>query len=165
MLLALDPRGPPKHLTDSPAVFETGSRVSPDGRWAAFVSDASGRNEVHVGPFPGPDNSVKVTRTGGFSRPVWRRDSAELFFQRGVQIWSVLVEPGEEPGAPFRHRPARMLFEAGVPGGVETYYLVAQTATNRLAAIRSESPDVQLVYVPHWFDELQRRRREGRRDN
>ena len=165
MLLALDPRGPPKHLTDSPAVFETGSRVSPDGRWAAFVSDASGRNEVHVGPFPGPDNSVKVTRTGGFSRPVWRRDSAELFFQRGVQIWSVLVEPGEEPGAPFRHRPARMLFEAGVPGGVETYYLVAQTATNRLAAIRSESPDVQLVYVPHWFDELQRRMREGRRDN
>src|SRR4029079_7667763 len=28
------------------------TRISPNGRWAAYVSDQSGRNEVYVRPFP-----------------------------------------------------------------------------------------------------------------
>ena len=32
---------------------EQDARFSPDGRWVAFTSDESGREEVYVVPFPG----------------------------------------------------------------------------------------------------------------
>ena len=45
---------------------------SPDGRWLAYSSDASGRGEVYVRPFPGPGAAVQVS-TGGGGTPTWSR--------------------------------------------------------------------------------------------
>jgi Tol biopolymer transport system component len=33
---------------------EFGAEFSPDGRWLAYFSDESGRQEVYLVPFPGP---------------------------------------------------------------------------------------------------------------
>jgi eukaryotic-like serine/threonine-protein kinase len=43
-------------------------RLSPDGRWIAFVTDESGRSEVVVQPFPGPGARIQVSVTGGTER-------------------------------------------------------------------------------------------------
>jgi serine/threonine protein kinase len=58
---------------------ETYATFSPDGRWVAYTSAESGRNEVYVVPFPEPGGKWQVSQGGG-SFPRWRRDSAELFY-------------------------------------------------------------------------------------
>jgi eukaryotic-like serine/threonine-protein kinase len=52
---------------------------SPDGRWIAYTSRESGREEVYVAPFPGPGGKWEVSSSGG-KMPRWRRDGRELFF-------------------------------------------------------------------------------------
>jgi dipeptidyl aminopeptidase/acylaminoacyl peptidase len=58
---------------------ERDARMSPDGRWIAYVSDESGRAEVSVRSVSGPARRFVVSAEGG-DHPVWRRDGAELFF-------------------------------------------------------------------------------------
>jgi eukaryotic-like serine/threonine-protein kinase len=58
---------------------------SPDGRFIAFQSDASGREEVYVRPVAGNARSVPVSGGGG-QLPRWA-DNGELFFwQRDLLI-------------------------------------------------------------------------------
>jgi Tol biopolymer transport system component len=52
---------------------ELDGQFSPDGKWIAYTSDESGRNEIYVVSFP--ENSAKfpVSNRGG-NLPRWRRD-------------------------------------------------------------------------------------------
>ena len=52
---------------------------SPDGRWIAYHSNASGRHEVYVRPFPPGEGFIPISSAGGWS-PRWRADGSELFF-------------------------------------------------------------------------------------
>jgi hypothetical protein len=45
----------------------------------AYASRESGREEVYVGPFPGPGGKWQVSSSGG-RMPRWRRDGRELYF-------------------------------------------------------------------------------------
>ena len=69
--------------------------ISPDGRWLAFSSSESGRNEIYVQPFRLPGARIRLSQSGG-RRPRWRRDGRELFFQSGQSLLVVPVEPGED---------------------------------------------------------------------
>jgi len=64
-------------LSDS--FLERDARVSPDGRWIAYVSEESGRPEVSVRSLEGVSRRFVVSTLGG-DQPVWRRDGAELFY-------------------------------------------------------------------------------------
>jgi hypothetical protein len=83
---------------------ETESRFSPDGRFVAYVSNASGSSEVYVAPFADPSKGKRLTTTGGRS-PVWSRDGRELFY-RGEDQWVVSLpirtDPAIEAGTPSR---------------------------------------------------------------
>jgi Tol biopolymer transport system component len=77
--LPLEGDGPPE------LVLKTGfhvaePRLSPDGRWLAYISDESGRYEVYVEPFRRPGERVRVSVDGG-GQPKWRNDGKELFFR------------------------------------------------------------------------------------
>jgi Tol biopolymer transport system component len=66
-------------------------RFSPDGRWLAYVSDESGREEVYLEAFPGHENRSQVSKDGG-TNPRWRRDGRELFYMAPAgQLMSVGV--------------------------------------------------------------------------
>ena len=39
--------------------------MSPDGKWLAYVSTVSGRNEVYVQAYPGPGQPILVSTAGG----------------------------------------------------------------------------------------------------
>jgi serine/threonine-protein kinase len=68
--------------------IEDMARVSPDGNWVAYVSDASGSNEIFVQPFPGPGARVQVSSRGG-DEPVWARDGSRLFYRDGRNFVAV----------------------------------------------------------------------------
>ena len=67
---------------------EFAARLSPDGRWIAYVSNESGRREIYVKKFIlEPDGSAGVaagkwiiSRKGGVGMVHWRRDGKELYY-------------------------------------------------------------------------------------
>jgi serine/threonine-protein kinase len=67
-----------RSFLDSRAV-ETSPQLSPDGRWLAYVSDESGRDEVYLRRFPEGRPRVPVSRDGGLA-PAWSHTGNELFF-------------------------------------------------------------------------------------
>ncbi|PYS33651.1 MAG: hypothetical protein DMG14_31290, partial [Acidobacteria bacterium] len=54
-------------------------KLSPNGRWLAYVSEESKRSEVYVQTFPTIGGKWQVS-TLGADHPVWRRDGEELFY-------------------------------------------------------------------------------------
>jgi dipeptidyl aminopeptidase/acylaminoacyl peptidase len=67
-------------VSNADRAIETMPRLSPDGRWIAFTTDESGRQEVVVQAFPGPGGRVQVSARGG-SEPVWAPDGKRLFYR------------------------------------------------------------------------------------
>jgi len=95
---------------------ERSPRFSPDGKWLAYVSDESGRNDVYVQPFPGPGPKWLVSTEGGID-PVWSRDGRELFYRKDDQMMAVSVAAAR--GAFSAGRPQRLFeirFDAGDNG-------------------------------------------------
>ncbi len=101
---------------------------SPDGRWVAYQSNASGRHEIYVRRFvpPGAAGTAaaeaggqwQVSATGGIT-PAWRPDGKELYYlnPEGEMMAAPMAVVGNalEPGAPVVLFPTRI-----VGGGVET---------------------------------------------
>ncbi|MDX2473354.1 MAG: hypothetical protein QNL91_06550, partial [Candidatus Krumholzibacteria bacterium] len=61
------------------ALNERDAQFSPDGRWVAFCSDESGRDEVYVAPFPGPGGKWQISTREG-DRPRWSPDGRRIFY-------------------------------------------------------------------------------------
>jgi eukaryotic-like serine/threonine-protein kinase len=80
---------------------EVGGRLSPDGKWLAYSSSESGRQEIYVQSFPAPGGKVRVS-TGGGTQPVWSRDGRELFYRSAEQLMAVKVsfDEGVSVGTP-----------------------------------------------------------------
>jgi Tol biopolymer transport system component len=72
-----------------------------DGEWVAYVSDESGREEIHVRSFEGPDPAVPISNGGG-ANPRWNGAGDELFYLRGSTLVAVPMELDEScrPGEP-----------------------------------------------------------------
>ena len=50
---------------------ERNAEISPDGRWLAYQSNASGQNEIYVRPFPNVEDGQWLISSGGGTRPLW----------------------------------------------------------------------------------------------
>ena len=124
----------PRPLVATAANEGTTAALSPDGLWLAYTSDATGRREIWVRPYPGPGAPARVSHDGG-AEPRWARDGATLYYLRGRAMMGAKVETsnGFEFEAPVR------LFG----GDFRTFerppsYDVA--ADGRFVTTRSESP-------------------------
>jgi Tol biopolymer transport system component len=69
---------------------ETQGQFSPDGRWVAYVSDESGRQEIYVTPADGSGGPTLVSPGSG---PRWRGDSNELFFWLANRLTAAVMDP------------------------------------------------------------------------
>ncbi len=118
---------------ESEAVF------SPDGRWVAYRSNESGRDEIYVKPFPGPAGRWQVS-VGGGTRPKWRRDEKEIFYltdddkimSAEIRVKGAALEVGAVK-ALFQARPQRpgWLYDATGDG---QRFLVNTTAVEQSAS-------------------------------
>jgi hypothetical protein len=99
-VLAVDGDRVPRKLLRS-ADNERWPRLSPDGRWMAYVADESKQVEVFVQSYPELGTRRKVSVNGG-GEPVWSHDGRELFFRQGTTMLSIAVEtdPVFRTGAP-----------------------------------------------------------------
>jgi len=72
------------------AHLEYQARVSPDGKWIAFVTDESGSEQVVVQAFAGTGVRVQVSTNGG-SEPVWSRDGRRLFYRANKKFIAATI--------------------------------------------------------------------------
>lgn len=76
---------------------ETDARISPDGRWLAYVSDESGKWEVYLQQFVSPGGKWRTSSIGG-TQPEWSHDGREIFYVTADQ--TVHVGASLNPGTP-----------------------------------------------------------------
>jgi WD40 repeat protein len=72
---------------------ESAAAFSPDGRWVAYQSNASMRNEVYVRRYPLSSEQWQISNGGGES-PIWSPDGKELFYASGETIMRVPIGGG-----------------------------------------------------------------------
>ncbi len=79
MVRNLEGRGPDRPLAATPAQ-EDHPRVSPDGRWVAYVKDDGSGPQVVVQSISGVGARVQVSVRGG-DEPVWSPDGRRIFYR------------------------------------------------------------------------------------
>ena len=139
--------------------FELQGRVSPGGRWLAYVSNESGQFDVYVKPFPTGEGHWRVSPEGGIE-PLWSRDERELFYLASDQwLMSAAVKTGGtafERAAPVRLFQTRMSTLAN-PFFARNQYVVSADSQRFLV----NEPTGQLApitVVVNWPAELNRPR-------
>jgi dipeptidyl aminopeptidase/acylaminoacyl peptidase len=130
---------------------EDQAMFSPDGRWIAYVSNESGRNEVYVRPFPGSGGITQISTTGGLL-PVWAQDSHELFYRDGDKMMVATIDTKPE----FAAGKPRLLFES--PSIIPDRYGITPDGRHFVMIEEGEyaTPPTQLNIVLNWFEELKR---------
>ena len=114
---------------------ESAPRFSPDGRWIAYVSDASGRAEVFVRGPAAPPPGHQISKDGGME-PVWARDGSALLYRAAGRLMSVPIA-GTDPS---RMGPAREVFSTGMqPGTFDSANYDALSGTGRFVMIAGAS--------------------------
>ena len=90
-LYVVDLRGDRKPYPFLPAAVNgSAPAFSPDGKWLAFESTQSGRNEVYITPFPDGGAQYQVSTNGG-ERPAWSHTGKEMFYRENLTLMSVSV--------------------------------------------------------------------------
>ena len=129
--------------------LERSMRVSPDGRWIAYVSNRAGREEVLVRPYPDPGTGAvwQVSNDGG-TEPVWSRSGRELFFKSKGTLFSaeIRTSTGFAVGARRRLFPTKGFFDNEwharydvLPGDTAFIMIGVDVATQRRRTIAVEN--------------------------
>ena len=142
---------------------ERAATFSPDGRWLAYVSNESGRDEIYVRPYPGPGRENTVSTTGG-QEPVWSADGRELFYRNQDQMFAVTVDI---TGENFEAESPEQLFAgpydldiAGASGGVPNYAVSPdglRFLMIKQSGVFAEGRRPEINVVLDWFEELKER--------
>jgi Tol biopolymer transport system component len=148
---------PVKPLLNSP-FDETAPRLSPDGRWLAYISNESGRGEVYVVPFPGRGGRWQVSNNGvaggGLSITggvTWSRDGKQLYFRDaagGLMTVDVQVQ-----GSEFHSGLPRQIFTA--PGAMRP---IASAPDGRILVMLQAEQEVTspITLVLNWDAEMKK---------
>jgi serine/threonine-protein kinase len=147
----------PTPLMQTPST-EQNAEVSPDGRWVAYQSNDSGRDEVYVRPFPNVDGGRASISTSGGRAPLWSRSGNELFY---VSADGAVMAVPVNRGPVWRHGPAAQVVAPGYfhAGEVMRTFDVSLDGRRFLmikqTAVAAGTPR-SIVVVQNWFGELTR---------
>jgi hypothetical protein len=145
----------------APSVFlktpfrEVNGVFSPDGRWVAYMSNESGRQEIYVRPFAGTSaaGGQSQVSTAGGAFPVWRHDGKELYYLNPAGVMMAvpitIIGATVEPGVPLQLFPTQI---AG--GGREAQqgrqYDVAIDGRFLINVVAAGAPTVPITLLMNW---------------
>ena len=132
---------------------EAQARISPDGRWIAYVSDTSGTQEVYLRRYPNLDAPRRVSAGGG-AQPQWRGDQRELFFlapDRSMMAVSLTDADASPLGVP------RRLFQTSIaddPSGARDSYAAMPDGRSFLIDARYNDTTTPITVLLDWAADL-----------
>ena len=132
------------------AFNEAQARISPDGRWIAYVSDESDTSEVYVRRYP-EMNDAQLISVGGGGQPQWRADQKELFYlsqDRSLMAVTVTVGNRLSFGAP--QRLFRASFESGPSAARDSYVVMADGQSFLIDARENDNPASPITMMLNW---------------
>ena len=133
---------------------------SPDGRWLAYTSNESGRDEVYVRPFPRTEGVARLVSIGGGSGPVWAPNGSTLYYRGAsgdMMSVPVTLTPTFTSG-----RPQTLFRFTGVyrMSGTATAYDIHPDGKRFIMVSERKdaaaTPRQQVNIVLNWFEELKR---------
>ncbi|MCG6923096.1 MAG: protein kinase [Acidobacteria bacterium] len=128
--------------------FDEGEgKFSPDGRWVAYSSEESGREEVYVRAYPSGEKRLASVK-GGFN-PLWHPSGRELYFGSGSSLMAVSVSdrPSLRIGAP------RKVLELSAPLSIGQETIDISPDGERFL-VTEKAQVRQINVVVNWFEEL-----------
>jgi dipeptidyl aminopeptidase/acylaminoacyl peptidase len=135
---------------------ERNPSLSPDGRWLAYTSDETGRDEVYVVPFPDVAGGKWAVSAAGGIEPVWSRNGRELFYRN---LRREMVAVPIETQQTFTVGPAEVLFSASnlKTNVIHPQYYVSPDG-RRFLMIRHISGDAvgRLILVQNFLEQLKK---------
>jgi len=141
------------------AFTEISPALSPNGRWLAYSSNESGKNEIYVVPFPNARAGKWAISTGGGTEPLWSHRGTELFY-RDASGNLVAVEVNTNPT--FSVGRATALFPAAGYSSLRFNPQYAVGPDDRrflmIRPLETNTPD-KLIVVENWFEELKAKSR------
>ncbi len=96
-------------LVDLPGSEQHSAQISPDGKWIAYASTETGRQEIWIEPQPQTGKRFQLTRQGG-RHPQWAPDGSSLYFDdQSGQLYQmdIQVAGGEIRGSEARVLPIK----------------------------------------------------------
>jgi tricorn protease len=92
-------KGDIRNLTNAPGSAERDPAWSPDGKWLAYLSDASGEYELHIRAQNGLGKvtKLKLGNTPSFYyNPTWSPDGKRIAYQdKRLNVWIIDVDSGK----------------------------------------------------------------------
>jgi len=126
---------------------ERSARFSPDGRWMAYVSDESGKDEVYVQPFPGTGRRWQVSTAGG-RHPTWRGDGRDLVY---LEPPNKLMAVEVRTEAAFAAGMPKLLFEPRMKPLVQRQFDVSSDGNRFLINLAlEEGASAPVTLVQNW---------------
>ena len=144
---------------------EAHAKISPDGRWVAYTSTESGKNEIYVRPFPEVNNGKWLISTGNGVGPLWARDGRRIFYRSDDAVMEVGVETEpafkfEKPKVLFRgnyfYMKAGQAVEPAWDISPDSRFMMIKEVQPTEKDAASQAP-LRLNVVINWFEELKQR--------
>ncbi|MGQ0733236.1 MAG: TolB family protein, partial [Acidobacteriota bacterium] len=133
---------------------------SPDGRWIAYVSNETGRQEVYIRPYPLREGLLRRVSDGGATAPVWAPDGSELFYRNAAGM--LVAVPVRLGSSITVGRPRELFRVAGrfrTSGNAAAYDI--EPSGRRFIMVTEEEnprPTTQQIHIAlNWLDELKAR--------
>jgi eukaryotic-like serine/threonine-protein kinase len=142
---------------------EKGLDLSPDGRWIAYESTETGRDEIYVRPFPNSQDGKWQVSTSGGTNPKWGHSGRELFFVSGAgEMVAAAVVMDNGTFAVSDRKPLFNVGDLGIDsqpnytswdvGSDDQSFLMVQFGDEDGGALASE-----FILVQNWSEELRAR--------
>jgi len=106
-------------LVDQPGSAQHSARISPDGKWLAYASDETGRQEVWLEPLPQTGKRLQLTKDGG-RHPLWSPDGKTLYYDLGGKMFRMSVTVTE--GTPLTGAAAELPITGFQQGDLRRQY-------------------------------------------
>lgn len=132
---------------------ENRARVSPDGRWVAYVTDELGAAQVIVAPLTSGGSRIQVSVNGG-TEPVWGRDGRTLYYRGSRKLIAARYT-----GPPFIVTAREDLFDDRFAPGLSPHANYDVAPDGRGLLMLEDTNRRDLMVVLHWADELRARGR------
>ena len=129
----------------------TQPRVSPDGKWLAYVSTESGDAQVYVRPTSGSASRLVVSADGG-QQPVWDRTGRKLYYTSDAGVVRATLET--DPALRVVRR--ELVLSAALRSALTPQFDVAMDG-QRLLVLEPRLGNARIVLVQNFLPELRAR--------